>query len=186
MTTTRNFTSVLAGTALAGMLVAAQAIAARATVVDVAPNGFTLSETAHIAAMPDKVYAALIAPSHWWSAEHTFSHDAANLSLDARAGGCWCETLPNGGSVQHLIVVLASPGKMLRLRGALGPFQGLGVDGAMTWTLAAAKDGTDLTLTYALGGYNKGGFDAWSKGADGVLAEQVVRLKRYIETGSPE
>jgi hypothetical protein len=71
-------------------------------------------------------------------------------------------------------------------RGALGPFQGYGVDGAMTWALEAFGDGTDLSRTYALGGYYKDGFEQWSKGADGVLTDQVVRLKRLIETGSPD
>ena len=65
---------------------------------------------------------------------------------------------PKGGSVLHLIVVYSDPGKSLRLRGALGPFQGLGVDGALTWKLEPAVDGTRLFVTYALGGYNKDGF----------------------------
>jgi uncharacterized protein YndB with AHSA1/START domain len=161
------------------------ALPASATVVDVAPNGFTIQVTAHIAAPTAKVYAGLITPARWWSSDHTFSGDADNLSLDAKAGGCWCEKLPHGGSVMHLTVVFADPGKMLRLRGALGPFQGYGVDGAMTWTLKASGDGTDLSVAYVLGGYNKGGFEELSQGADSVLTEQVARVKRFIESGSP-
>ena len=79
--------------------------AGHAAVTDMASNGFTLVQSAEIAAPPDKIYAALIQPSRWWSSDHTFSGNAANLSLDARAGGCFCETLPGGGSVQHLAVV---------------------------------------------------------------------------------
>jgi len=173
----------IAGLAFAALL-AAQA--ARAEVVDTAPNGFEAVEKVHIAASPDQVYAALIQPSRWWSSQHTFSGNAANLMLDARAGGCWCETLPGGGSVQHLVVVFAAPGKMLRLRGALGPFQGAGVDGAFTWTLAAGSGGTDLTLDASLGGYMKGGFAGIAGAADGVLVEQAQRLKQFIETGSPD
>jgi uncharacterized protein YndB with AHSA1/START domain len=158
----------------------------RAEVTDAATNGFTLRETAHIKASPDKVYAAITMPSLWWSSAHTFSGSARNLTLDARAGGCWCESLPNGGSVQHLTVVMAAPGKTLRLRGALGPFQTMAVDGAMVWTLAPGDGGTDLTLTYTLAGYVKDGFGEIAKGADGVLAEQVQRLTAYLETGSPQ
>jgi len=160
--------------------------AARAAVVDVAPNGFALNIPAHIDATPDKVYAALIEPSLWWSSEHTFSGNAQNLHLEAKAGGCWCESLPSGGSAQHLSVVYIDPGKSLRLRGALGPFQGLGVDGAMTWKLKPAATGTDLVLTYTLGGYNKDGFADLSAAADKVLTIQVERLKRLLETKSPE
>ena len=158
------------------------ALPAGATVVDVAANGFTVQVTAHIAAPAAKVYSALITPAHWWSSDHTFSGNAANLVLHARAGGCWCEKLPDGGSVTHLTVVYADPGKLLRLRGALGPFQSYGVEGAMTWALQALADGTDLALTYSLGGYIKGGFEAWSKGADGVLTDHIARLQRFIET----
>jgi uncharacterized protein YndB with AHSA1/START domain len=167
------------------MLLAA-AVPAVATVIDVAPYGFTLQVSAHIAAPPDKVYAVLTKPALWWDSAHTFSGDAHNLVLSAKAGGCWCEKLADGGSVLHLTVVYVDPGKVLRLRGALGPFQGYGVEGAMTWTLKASGSGTDLSLTYALGGYYKDGFDPLSKGADGVLTAQVERLNRLVETGSPD
>jgi uncharacterized protein YndB with AHSA1/START domain len=158
---------------------------ASAEVLDSAANGFTLRETAHVAASPDKVYAALIAPQNWWSSDHTFSHNAANLSLDARAGGCWCEALPGGGSVQHLTVVFADPGKILRLRGALGPFQAMAVDSVLTWTLTPANGGTDITLTSVTGGYAPGGLESISKVADRVFAEQLARLKKFVETGAP-
>jgi hypothetical protein len=153
-------------------------------VVTVAANGFEIRETAHTAAPSDKVYAALLLPAHWWSSEHTFSGSAANLVLDAHAGGCWCETLPDGGSVEHLRVVFVSPGKILRLRGALGPFQGLAVDGVMTLSVKSVADGTDISLTYAIGGYAKDGFDGLSKAADRVLSEQLQRLKKLVDAES--
>jgi uncharacterized protein YndB with AHSA1/START domain len=159
---------------------------AAAEVVAVGPSGFSISETAHIAAPPDKVYGAIVTPSNWWSSQHSFSGNAANFTLDAKEGGCWCETLPNGGFVEHLRVVYAAPGKVLRLRGALGPFQGWGADGALTYTLKGDDKATDLTITYNLGGFAKDGFDASSKAADGVLAEAALRLRSFVETGSPE
>jgi uncharacterized protein YndB with AHSA1/START domain len=171
---------------LATVILLVPALPSRATVTDVASNGFTLNIAAHIMASPDKVYAALIAPAKWWSSEHTFSGDAKNFHADTKAGGCWCETLPHGGSALHLTVVYVDPGKALRLRGALGPFQGLGADGALTWKLEPAEDGTRLYLSYSLGGYNKDGFAELSKAADGVLSVQVNRLKNFIESGSPQ
>lgn len=159
---------------------------ASAAVVDAGPAGFTVTETAVVAASPQRVYEALIAPSHWWSPEHTYSHNAANLSLDARAGGCWCETLPGGGSVQHLVVVTAMPGNILRLRGALGPLQAMAVDGAMTVALTSGANTTHLAMTYTVGGYSRRGFFELSKAVDGVLNEQVARLKRLVETGTPD
>jgi hypothetical protein len=159
---------------------------ANAAVTDMAPNAFELTETAHVAAAPDAVYAALITPGKWWSSKHSFSGNAANYTFDAHAGGCWCETLPNGGSAQHLVAIDVQPGTLLRLKGAIGPFQAFAVDGVMTWSLKAAGNGTDLTMSYIVSGYMKGGFEKIAPVADGVLAEQVYRLQHFVETGSPD
>jgi hypothetical protein len=153
---------------------------AAAEVVSAAGNGFEVRETAHVAVSADKVYAVLLQPERWWNSKHTFSGSAANLVLDARAGGCWCETLPGGGSVEHLRVVYVSPGKTLRLRGALGPFQGLAVAGVMTWSVKSAAGGTDVSLTYAVGGYAAGGFGELSKMTDHMLGEQLERLGKVV------
>jgi uncharacterized protein YndB with AHSA1/START domain len=158
---------------------------AQAEIDDVSMTGFAVRQSVDIAASPDEVYRTLAAPSRWWSSDHTYSHDAANLSLDPRAGGCWCETLPGGGSVQHMVVVNAMPGKMLRLRGALGPLQALAVDGTMTFALHPTGKGTELTMSYAIGGYSKAGFSDLAKAVDGVLADQMMRLRLLAETGSP-
>jgi len=172
--------------ALAGFLLAtAVAFPCRAAVVEQTANGFAIVQTVHIAAPPDKVYAALIHPALWWDKRHTFSGSAANLSLDAHAGACFCEALPNGGSVQHAQVVVAAPGETLRLRGPLGPFQGEGVDGALTFSLKSAGNGTDLTLENNIGGFMKGGFGDWPSRADAMLAQQMAHLKAYLETGAP-
>jgi uncharacterized protein YndB with AHSA1/START domain len=175
--------SKLAVKATAALLAVAAAFATQATVVESTANGFAIEQTAHISASPDKVYAALIKPAHWWNPQHTFSQHAANLSLDAKAGGCFCEKLPHGGSVQHLVVVFAAPGHTLRLRGAMGPLQGQGVDGALTFTLTAKDGGTDLKLENTLGGYVKGGFASLPPGVDAMLADLVTHLKTYCETG---
>jgi uncharacterized protein YndB with AHSA1/START domain len=170
----------------AASLCFAVVLAANARVADLGTGGFTVTVQTHVAKPTDRVYAALLKPERWWASDHTFSGNAANLHLDAKAGGCWCETLPDGGSVMHLAVVYAAPGKALRLRGALGPFQGLGVEGALTFAVKASGTGTDLTASYAVGGYNKEGFEQLSQAADQVLTTQIERLKRLIETDSPE
>ena len=178
--------NLLAGAGLASVLLLLQFASAHSEVLDVGATGFQVQERAHIAATPDRIYAALIDPRHWWGSSHTFSGNAANLTLDARAGGCWCESMPDGGSVQHMVVVYAEPGKVLRLRGALGPFQGTGTEGAITWTVIPAGLGSDVTLDSVDGGYMKGGFASIAPIADKVMGEQIARLKAYIETGSPD
>jgi uncharacterized protein YndB with AHSA1/START domain len=176
----RNFA---AGVALAGAVICADRVSAEVT--DSGPNGFSVSESAHIAAPNDKVYAALITPQHWWSGKHTFSGNAANLTFDAKAGGCWCEAMPDGGSVEHMTVVFVSPGKTLRLRGAMGPFQEMATTTVMTWSLKPSGDGTDVTLVSATGGYVKGGLQGITPIVDRVFGEQIGRLKSYVETGAP-
>jgi len=159
-----------------------------AAVVEAGADGFTVRETAHVSAPADRVYAQLVHPERWWSAEHTFSHSAANLSLEARAGGCYCERLPRGGSVLHMTVVAAFPGERLILRGALGPLLAQGVDGVLSLDLSAQQTGTDVTFTYTVGGHLTlaGGFSDWAPKVDGVLAEQLTRFARLIETGAPD
>jgi hypothetical protein len=165
----------------AALLMASMFRPATGEVVGVGANGFEVRETVHVAATSDKAYGALLLPARWWSSEHTFSGSAANIQLDAHIGGCWCEKLPGGGAVEHMRVIYLSPGKMVRLRGALGPFQALAVDGVMTLTVKPAADGTDISMTYAVGGYAKDGFEGLSKAADEVLGVQVGRLKSFIE-----
>jgi uncharacterized protein YndB with AHSA1/START domain len=159
---------------------------ATAEVTGVGGGGFEVREQTHVAAAPDTVYAALLTPKRWWDPRHTYSGDAQRLTVDAKVGGCWCETMPGGGSVEHLSILYLAPGKAVRFRGALGPLQAMGVTGSMTVTLVAAGGGTDLTLTYDVGGFAKDGFDDLSRAVDGVLGSQVARLKKLIETGTAE
>ncbi|MBV8120544.1 MAG: hypothetical protein JO081_11490, partial [Alphaproteobacteria bacterium] len=117
------------------LLLAVFSGSAPAEVKSVTSNGFEVVDTTMIQAPAERVYAALGEIGRWWSSAHTYSHDASNLSIDLRAGGCFCERLNDGGLVQHMSVVYAAPGHGLRLRGALGPLQMEGVDGALSWTL---------------------------------------------------
>jgi uncharacterized protein YndB with AHSA1/START domain len=168
-------------------LIAVLALAgpASAEVKSAGPNGFEVVATATIAAPADRVYAALGEIGRWWSPSHTFSRDAANLSLELRAGGCFCERLKDGGSVQHLMVVYAAPGEGLRLRGALGPLQMEGVDGTLSWTLKPAEGGTSVTQSYVVGGYIRSGMEQWAPRVDRVIDEQLQRLKSFVEGRSP-
>jgi uncharacterized protein YndB with AHSA1/START domain len=160
---------------------------ARAAVVDSTQAGFLVRSEMVVHAAPDSVYRALTGRiGAWWDSEHTFSGDSRNLSLDASPGGCFCETLPQGGGVRHLTVVFASPGRLLRLTGALGPLQGSGVAGSMTWSLSPATDGTKVRLDYSVGGHFPGGLPGLAPAVDAVLGEQLLRLKRFLETGRPD
>jgi uncharacterized protein YndB with AHSA1/START domain len=169
------------------ILVACLATAvAHADVVTADAGGFQVKNSLTIHGTPEKVYAALSKIGQWWNPQHSFSGNAANLSLQAQAGGCFCEKLANGGSVQHMVVIYADPGHELRLKGALGPLQTEAATGVLILSLEAKGNATELTETYTVGGWTKGGWSAWAPAVDAVLLEQVTRLKRYVETGKPQ
>jgi uncharacterized protein YndB with AHSA1/START domain len=159
---------------------------ADAEVIDSAAHGFAVRSVAEIAAHPSRVYnTAVSLVGRWWNPAHTFSKNAANLTLDARPGGCLCERLPNGG-VTHLTVVYVVAQQEIRLSGALGPLQQTGVAGSMMWKLSESAGGTHVEWTYTVGGYMPGGLAAIAPAVDAVLAGQLQRLKQFVETGRPE
>ncbi|HYB54029.1 MAG TPA: ATPase, partial [Thermoanaerobaculia bacterium] len=88
------------------------AAGAPAEVVDVADNGFTVRNSVVVPVDASKAYLAVVdGVGRWWDPEHTFSRDAANLSIEAKPRGCFCEKLPDQGFVEHMRVIHAMPGK---------------------------------------------------------------------------
>jgi uncharacterized protein YndB with AHSA1/START domain len=172
-------------TVLSALVMILMAAPAAAEVLDRAATGFTVRVVATVAAPPPAVFAALTRDvGLWWDKAHTYSGDAGNLSIDARPGGCFCERLADGGGVEHGVVVNLQPPRLLRMRGALGPLQGLGVAGSLTWQIEAAGTGSTLTFTQVAGGYAAGGLDALADAVDMVLARQVALLKAHVERGA--
>ena len=79
--------------------------------VDSSNIGFTVRTTVAIEAPPGDVYRNFIREiGEWWDPSHTFSGDSHNLSIEEKAGGCFCEKLADGGSVRHLVVLNLVPG----------------------------------------------------------------------------
>ncbi|MBC9033607.1 SRPBCC domain-containing protein [Sphingomonas sp. JC676] len=161
-----------------GLLLALFATPAAAEVVQSSDTSFSVSHKLTIAAPPERVWQAVIRPSLWWQGGHTYSGDANNISLDPRAGGCWCEKTVNGG-VEHMRVVYVAAPAMLRLTGALGPLQAMPVTGVMTIELKPQGAGTEATLTYAVAG--PGGLAQVAAPVDGVLGLQWAQLKAAAE-----
>jgi uncharacterized protein YndB with AHSA1/START domain len=153
---------------------------AQAEVVSATPQGFEVRAQATVATSPQAVWAMLGRIERWWSPDHSYSGKAANLSLKPEVGGCFCEALDGGGRVEHLRVVYAAPGKTLRLQGGLGPLQGEGAAGSLTWTLKAVPAGTEISQTYVVGGYIRMGAEKLAPLVDGVMKEQLGRLAGVV------
>ncbi|WP_404482253.1 SRPBCC family protein [Novosphingobium sp. BL-52-GroH] len=178
---------------LAFALAAASAILgpvpAAAKVAQVDANGFVIRHVAQVSTSVEETWAVLLKPSVWWDSEHTWSGDAANLTLDARAGGCFCEILPNAtspkasprGSVEHMRVIYVERPRALRMVGALGPLQSDAATATLTIQLKPeGKGGTQILLEYVVGGYTRTPFDKMAPAVDGVLGEQVRRLSEKL------
>ncbi len=161
-------------------------LATAGEVVDGSASGFTSRNIIRVNADANAAYRVLAENvDQWWDAAHTYTGDSTNMSLDATAGGCLCEKLPDGGSVEHMRVVYVEPGKTLRLQGGLGPLQSMAVAGAMTFGFEASgpsNDATQITLTYTVGGYYPSGLDKLAEAVDGVLRGQLERLAAHAET----
>ena len=158
-----------------GLVLALFATGASAEVRARTDNGFTLGYERPVRAGPDTVLETVAMPSGWWSSDHTYSGDAANIRLDMIPGGCWCEALPGGG-VKHAEVVMVWPGRrMVRFDAPFGPLQGLGAEAVLTMTWSDPPEGGERVLrwTFVVSGPGTG---AMADVIDGVMTEQFRRL----------
>jgi uncharacterized protein YndB with AHSA1/START domain len=157
-------------------LLALAIIAAPATaeVKSLTDAGFEVVHTETLPTTPAATWALIALPSRWWNSSRTFSGDAKNLRLDPRAGGCFCETLKDGG-VEHARVIFSRRHKQLRLNAPLG-LQAEAVTARLTFTLTPEGSGTKLSVSYIVGGYTRLGMAKFAPIVDGVIGEQVKRL----------
>jgi uncharacterized protein YndB with AHSA1/START domain len=166
---------------IAATLMLIAATPAGAEVTSASSNGFDVRETIAVAVPPDQAFAAFGRIGSWWSGDHSYSGNAANLSLAIEPGGCWCEQLADGGGAQHMRVAYVEPGKRIMPTGSLGPLLSLATTGVMDVQFEAAGDGTRIVLDYRVAGFYAGGADKIAPGVDQVLGEQIARLKAYAD-----
>ena len=154
-----------------------------AEVVAATPTTMVLHQSVTVDAPIQQVWDTLRAPQRWWSKEHTYSDNAANLYLDTQATGCFCERLPDHkGSVEHARIVYIEAPRMIRLTGALGPLQAEAVVGTLTFKLdSEGSNATKITLDYVVSGYVRAGADKIAPKVDEVLGLQLAGLKAAAE-----
>jgi hypothetical protein len=175
------------GVTILAALVATSATV-QAAVVSAGAGGFTVREEVEFAGTTAQAWEHLTAIGSWWNPKHTYSGRSANLSVSLRPGGCWCEKLADGGFVRHLEVVLVIPQKTLRLAGGLGPLQGMGATGALTFTLRSkTPQTTTVTAEYTVVGYSPEGLTELAKAVDEVLGEAMGRFANaHPPAGEPQ
>lgn len=161
----------------AGLLVAAPAAA---EVTSSSPIHFDIESRVTVAATPARAYEAIGQIGAWWNGAHSYSGNAANMRLELWAGGCFCETLPDGGTVEHMHVVQVLPGRVIRMTGGLGPLQAEALTGTLTWSLRAVPEGTEISSVYLVSGHVRGDTGSYAAPVDAVLREQLERLRHYL------
>src|SRR5690606_28450202 len=131
---------------------------AHAEVRDAGPSGFTVEHSGVAPVDAASAWRALVdRVDQWWPKDHTWWGSESRLSIQARAGGCFCETAGDR-QAEHRRVVFADPGHTLRMLGGLGPLQGMGLQGALEFRLVeeaatAGRPATRISLHYRVGGY---------------------------------
>jgi uncharacterized protein YndB with AHSA1/START domain len=176
----------LAAWACAAVLPWAVANPVHADTSQVSASGFVSSYREEVKASTDEVWRAIVQLPRWWNGQHTWSGNAANLSLDAQAGGCWCERWGDGASAQHGQVLMVQPGRVIILQARLGPLLDKPVQAVLTLVTSVQDGKTLLRLNYQVAGGADAGLDKLATPVDQVLGLQFQRLKRLVETGQPE
>ena len=169
------------------LLITTPFLPVQAEVKTISDTGFSIVHIAEVATEPDVVWKRLIAPKSYWSKAHSWSGSSDGFYIDAQAGGCFCELFQEQGadgktkttgSVEHMRVIFAQPGKVLRMQGALGPLQSEAVLGTLTVAMEVLKDGkgTKLSFSYVVGGHMRYKVADIAPAVDKVLGEQFKSL----------
>jgi uncharacterized protein YndB with AHSA1/START domain len=168
---------------LAAFVAAAAAMAApaAAAVKDATASGFTVENAISVPVEPTKAWKALVDDvDRWWPADHTWWGAESVLSIEPRAGGCFCERHGEQQAL-HMLVTFVDPGRRLRLTGGLGPLQGMGLFGALEFRLAPEEGGgTRVTMYYRAGGYTPDDLSELAPVVDKVQALQLGGLAALL------
>lgn len=157
----------------------------QAEVKHVSPYGFMVENDIVSNASPAQVWHALIKDvNSWWPKDHTWWGEAGTLSIIPAPGGCFCEVAADK-SAQHMLIVFVEPQKLLRMTGGLGPLQGMGLYGALTWTIEEIENGTKVVLTYNVSGVSVDGFAQLAPVVAQVQKSQLDSLKTYMQKYQP-
>lgn len=158
---------------------------ARAEVLDSGPGGFTVENSVTVPVDATRAWKGLVRDvDRWWPKDHSWFGADGRFSIDARAGGCFCE-IAGPRQAQHMTVSFVDPGRLLRMTGGLGPLQGMGLTGTLDWTFAKVDEGTRITLRYRAGGYATEDLPKFAAIVDQVMALQLGGLGEHLSRPVP-
>ena len=156
-------------------------VSAYSEVLVIAETGFIVENKIQVASNKEETWEVFTQQvDQWWPSDHTWWGETSTLTIEAYAGGCFCEK--NGGkSAEHMRISFVEPQTRIIMTGGLGPLQGMGMFGALTWTFETIEPGTEVTMTYKVNGINPDGFSELAPIVDQVQAIQLGGLKTLIQ-----
>jgi hypothetical protein len=161
-------------------------VSAAAEVVSSSDHGFEVQQSVNLVIPQPKAFAAFGEVGQWWNKAHTYSGDAARMSLQLRPGGCFCETLEDGGGIEHMHVTLVRPGEQVVLTGSLGPLLYQATAGVMDVKVERIAGGSRVTMNYRVAGFANGDAAKFAPLVDQVLGDQMKRFRAYAAGGAPK
>lgn len=151
---------------------------AAAKVTHLDTHGFIVENQVMVEDERSHAWSALVNDvDQWWPKSHSWWQ--GTFSIDAKAGGCFCEH-QGDNSAEHMRVSFAQPYHKLLMTGGLGPLQGMGMFGALEWRFEEVEGGTLIVLTYRVSGIHPGGFAELSEIVARVQGAQLKALADYI------
>ena len=124
---------------IAAALVMAAAPAS-AEVVSRTADSFTLQYALGAEIDPGDIPGVMVEVGRWWDSAHTYSGDAANITVDLTPGGCWCERLADGTQFEHTRVVSVAADRLV-FDAPFGPLKGRATRAVLTVSWPAANMG---------------------------------------------
>ena len=161
-------------------IIAISTSSALAEVTAKGETGFNLKISRAVPVEPAAAYNQFLKVDEWWIKGHTWFGSAENLSIDASAGGCFCE-IDGERQVHHMLVTFVDPSQEIKLTGGLGPLQMMGVHGGMSWRFETAGTGTEIVLSYNVSGFAPGGLLDLAEVVDAILTAQLEALIAQLE-----
>lgn len=163
----------------AAAAVFALATPASAEVVQRTADSFTLRYQVGAEIDPADIPGTMADVGRWWDSAHTYSGDAANITVDLTPGGCWCEKLADGTDFEHARVVSVNADSLV-FDAPFGPLKGRTTRAVLTVSWPPANAGWTPTWTMTVEGP---GIGAMADPVDGVMGAGFQRWIRYLEYG---
>ena len=168
--------------AVAGIVLFA-AVPAAAEVVERHADGFTLRFEVAMETTPEDLLGSLGEIGKWWDGAHSYSGDAANMTLAMQPGGCFCEALTDGTAFEHGRVVSINPATGVLLNAPLGPLKATATKADLGFGWASGNRGWTVVMTFMVEGPGLGAFADPVDGVMGGAFARYVRYVRYVEYG---